>query len=201
MIIISIDFTNENMTHEEEHNYAIAMRDSLLSKYADFNVPPIFDHRERGKPFIVSSDVTYSISHTRGCIACAVSVPDRYTDGLCLKNRVEEPKEYFLNAAFPCEIGIDFEFIDKDRSRDRIEAIAGRYFSDGERSRLSLSDDRVTDFYQIWTSKESYVKCTGEGMREISRADTTGCSGYMIHEFIVCNKDIEYAASICIKPM
>ncbi|MBQ9921864.1 MAG: 4'-phosphopantetheinyl transferase superfamily protein [Clostridia bacterium] len=198
MIIIRIDFTNENMTHEEEHNYAIAMRDSLLDKYAFFDVPPMFDSRERGKPYISNSDVSYSVSHTKGCIACAVSVPDIPSE-LNLCRTVSESGEYMLDAVFPCEIGIDFEYIDRARSRDRVDAIAGRYFSEGERARLDCAEDKVSDFYRIWTSKESFVKCTGEGMREISRADTADCDGFVIYEFEVTKKDADYAASVCIK--
>ncbi len=199
MIIIRIDFTDENMTHEEEHNYAVSMRDALLSKYAGFEKEPVFDHHERGKPYIVGSDISYSISHTKGCIACAVSVP-LLTFKQTLRESVTDPGEYLLEADFPCEIGIDLEYIDRARSRDRIEAIAGRYFSDGERKRLFSSEDTVTDFYRIWTSKESLVKCTGEGMREISRADTSAdCGRYRIREFEVSKKDAEYAASLCIK--
>ncbi len=198
MIIIAIDFTNENMPREEEHNYAIMMRDSLLSKYALLEEPPVFEYRERGKPYIANSAVTYSVSHTKGCIACALSVPDSTTE-LKICEKVTESGEYLLDADFPCEIGVDFEFIDRARSCDRIEAIAGRYFSDGERARLAEADDTVTEFYRIWTSKESFVKCTGEGMREITRADTELCDGYVIHEFRVSQKDADFAASICIK--
>ncbi|MBR5447046.1 MAG: hypothetical protein IKV40_01340, partial [Clostridia bacterium] len=75
MIIVRIDFTDENMTREEEHEYALSMRDYLLNKYAEFEEAPVFAHYERGKPYIVNSDVSYSVSHTKGCIACAVSVP------------------------------------------------------------------------------------------------------------------------------
>ena len=174
MIIIGIDFTDENMTREEEHNYAIMMRDSLLGKYATFETHPVFEQRERGKPYIANSAVTYSVSHTKGCIACALSVPDSTTE-LKMCERVIESGEYLLDAAFPCEIGVDFEFIDRARSCDRVESIAGRYFSDGERARLAGADDTVTEFYRIWTSKESFVKCTGEGMKAISRADTADC--------------------------
>ena len=198
MIIIGIGFTAENMTHEEEHDYAVSMRNALLNKYAVFDEPPVFSNHERGKPYISNSDVSYSTSHTKGCIACAVSVPYAKADKK-LGEIVTESGEYFFDADFPCEIGIDLEFIDSARSRDRLEAIAGRYFSDGESVRLFDTNDTVTDFYHIWTSKESYVKCTGEGMREISRADTTNCYGYVIHEFSVSKKDAEYAASICFK--
>ena len=198
MIIIGIDFINGNITREEEHNYAIGMRDSLLSKYALFKSSPKFDYRERGKPYIADSDISYSISHTKGCIVCAVSVP-KAVNGLMNCEAVTESGEYVINADFPCEIGVDFEFIDRARSRDRIEAIAGRYFSDGERARLAGADDTVTEFYRIWTSKESFVKCTGEGMREITRADIELCDGYVIHEFRVSKKDADFAASICIK--
>ncbi len=198
MIIIGIDFTDENMTHEEEHDYAVRLRDVLLNKYAVFENPPVFAHRKRGKPYISNSDVSYSISHTKGCIACAVSVPHDKADKK-LGKTVTESGEYYFDADFPCEIGIDLEFIDRARSRDRIEAIAGRYFSDGERGRLFEASDTVTDFYHIWTSKESYVKCTGEGMREISRADTSDCGEYLLREFEVIKKDAVYAASLCIK--
>ena len=198
MIIIRIDFTDENMTREEEHEYALSMRDYLLNKYAEFEEAPVFAHYERGKPYIANSDVSYSVSHTKGCIACAVSVPSASLD-TSLDGLADESGEYLIEADHPCEIGIDLEFIDRARTRDRIDAIAGRYFSDGERLRLFHARDMSEDFYRIWTAKESLVKCTGEGMRAITRADSADLEGYLIHEFKVIKNDAEYAASVCVK--
>lgn len=57
------------------------------------------------------------------------------------------------------EIGVDAELI---RSYDR--RAMKRIFSEEEQSIIAVSEDPDTDFFRIWTLKESLCKFTGEGI-------------------------------------
>lgn len=58
-------------------------------------------------------------------------------------------------------IGCDVEMI-----RKAPERVAERYFSESEKEYLNqfCGEDYDTEFFRLWTMKESYVKMTGEGM-------------------------------------
>jgi len=114
-----------------------------LSKYAD--IPPAdwqFATNEFGKPSIENvdlkaRDLSFSLSHTRGCVACAIT----------------------CNAP----LGVDVEFIDPSH---RIQEIADRYFSEREAAWLSKSSDEVRNirFAELWTLKEAFLKARGLGL-------------------------------------
>ncbi len=63
----------------------------------------------------------------------------------------------FAESDFP--VGIDIEQI-----RDFDENIAKRYFSENERKHIENSSDFNKAFAEIWTSKEAYIKMTGDGL-------------------------------------
>ena len=63
----------------------------------------------------------------------------------------------FAESDFP--VGIDVEQV-KDFDSD----IAKRYFSENERKYIENSSDFNRAFAEIWTSKESYIKMTGDGL-------------------------------------
>lgn len=78
--------------------------------------------------------VEFNLSHSGDLVICAVS---------------DEP------------IGCDVEMI-----RKAPERVAVRYFSESEKEYLNqfCGEDYDTEFFRLWTMKESYVKMTGEGM-------------------------------------
>ena len=112
---------------------------TALSRQADVN--PIdwrFSAGIGGRPEILSpsSRLRFSLSHTRGLVACAVSI-DR-------------------------EIGLDVE----DTSNARSIALADRYFSPRERQdlRRAPAAEQAARFYEYWTLKEAYLKACGAGL-------------------------------------
>lgn len=94
-----------------------------------------------GKPLIVdnasASDVCFSLSHTRGLVACAVA-----------------------NGG---AVGIDIERL---ANHSGILELARRFFSHQEYADLEQCEpaERQVRFIEVWTLKEAYVKALGKGL-------------------------------------
>jgi 4'-phosphopantetheinyl transferase len=92
-----------------------------------------------GKPFLLDAprDLRFSITHTRGMVAVAI------TEGL--------------------EIGVDVE--SEDRRAESMK-LAERFFAPEEIALLRAveGDARREMFFAIWTLKEAVVKATGQGL-------------------------------------
>jgi 4'-phosphopantetheinyl transferase len=100
-----------------------------------------FGSDAEGKPFLLGqSKLEFNIAHTRGLVACALS----------------------LEGA----IGVDVEPVDIARNT---EEIAERYFAESEILALKACAhglERQTRFTELWTLKEAYVKALGMGLRQ-----------------------------------
>lgn len=111
-----------------------------LSQYA--NVPAsswLFTSNEHGRPAVdqprACRNIHFSLSHTSGLIAIAVSLSP--------------------------EIGIDVENVDRPVE---ISDIAEMVFTGSERHRLSRrSKEEREAFFELWTLKEAYIKARGTG--------------------------------------
>ena len=100
----------------------------------------IFDKTPLGKPFLrnpLDAAPAFSLSHTRGLVACAV------THG--------------------ADVGVDVEGIDRDVDS---AGIASRFFAPQEAAHLMALDEetRRGRFFELWTLKEALVKALGVGM-------------------------------------
>lgn len=95
----------------------------------------VFEVQEHGKPFIMGNPkFRFNISHTKSAIAVAFSNTD-------------------------CDIGIDIEKMNK------LEAcIAKRFFTCIEQKYILSHENSLQAFYEVWTKKESYLKCIGLGL-------------------------------------
>lgn len=95
-------------------------------------------YNEQGKPYFPThQDVFFNLSHSGTKVMCAIS---------------DKP------------IGCDTQKMnEKD---DTHLSIARRFFTENEFIYLNelSADDRKTEFYRIWTLKESYVKMAGTGL-------------------------------------
>jgi 4'-phosphopantetheinyl transferase len=97
----------------------------------------------QGKPSIAppsnSVGLSFSLSHTRGLVACAVTVGK--------------------------ELGLDVERIDRDLE---IDDIAERFFSSDEVKALRRyrGEAKKVAFIELWTLKEAVVKGTGRGLSQ-----------------------------------
>jgi len=97
-----------------------------------------FDRGEHGKPFLTghrAAAPAFSLSHTRGMVACAVAGPD-------------------------IAVGVDVEANQRDLDAARL---AERFFAPTEAAALAALPDRARRerFYDLWTVKEAVVKAVG----------------------------------------
>ncbi|MEM1451826.1 MAG: 4'-phosphopantetheinyl transferase superfamily protein [Planctomycetota bacterium] len=131
------------LQEKDRHAFLVtrALARLTLSRYAD--VPPgdwRFEIGEHGKPEIATehgSRLRFNLSHTRGMVACAVTL-DR-------------------------DVGVDVET--KDR-RTETTAIADRFFSAFEVDALRAlpAEEQRARFFTYWALKESYIKARGLGL-------------------------------------
>jgi 4'-phosphopantetheinyl transferase len=114
----------------------------ILSKYIDIEPEKIeFVYTQKGKPsFVTNSNeqsIEFNVSHSSDLALYAIAKETR--------------------------IGIDVEKIKGNRE---LESIAKRFFCPREYQFISSLKDQEKEiaFYQAWTSKEAYLKATGEGL-------------------------------------
>jgi 4'-phosphopantetheinyl transferase len=99
-----------------------------------------FEKAPSGKPRLIGDSAvgrSFSLSHTRGMVACAV------TSG--------------------AEVGVDVECVDRETDAD---GIAARFFAPAEAAQLLKLDAgaRRDRFFDLWVLKEALVKALGRGM-------------------------------------
>jgi 4'-phosphopantetheinyl transferase len=105
-----------------------------------------FDKTANGKPFLIDQGAcraSFSLSHTNGMVACAVTAD--------------------------ADVGVDVEYV--DRVVD-MPAIAARFFAPAEAAHLArLNAAAQRDrFFDLWTLKEALVKALGSKMAPSMRA-------------------------------
>ena len=107
-------------------------------------------YEEGGRPYFPDLPMDFSITHTEGLVACAISL--------------------FSSDAPPPRLGLDAEAFGT-RSPESMARIASRFFTDAERQSFLASPDEIT-FLSIWTGKEALCKQDGIGLSGIARFDT-----------------------------
>ena len=114
-----------------------------------------FDKTAAGKPLLIGNGAgraSFSLSHTRGMVACAVT----------------------SSAA----VGVDVECVDREVDPG---AIAARFFAPSETAQIMTleGEARRDRFFDLWTLKEALVKALGLGMAVSlgSLAFTVGADG------------------------
>ena len=114
----------------------------ILEKYLNINPHLIeFQYGDKGKPRIIQSqnkdNIEFNISHSNELSLYGIT------------------KKY--------SIGIDVEYW---RKISDIEAIAKRFFVSKEFNLIKTAseNEKLELFCKLWTAKEAYLKCTGEGI-------------------------------------
>jgi 4'-phosphopantetheinyl transferase len=99
-----------------------------------------FARTPAGKPLLIAEGAnraSFSLSHTRGMVACAVTSD--------------------------VKVGVDLEWVDREVDA---EGIAARFFAPAEAAQLAelQGDARRDRFFDLWTLKEALAKALGRGM-------------------------------------
>ncbi|MDL2225113.1 4'-phosphopantetheinyl transferase superfamily protein [Eubacteriales bacterium OttesenSCG-928-M02] len=100
-------------------------------------------------------------------------------------------------AVSPHPVGVDVEMLRSPKDR-----VAQRMFSQEEYEGYLEATDKERRFFQLWTLKESYAKCLGEGIRmdfkRISFSITTDGIGANVPRHFQLFEDIPgYQAAVC----
>lgn len=66
--------------------------------------------------------------------------------------------DYWIGGFGPAPLGVDLQF----HQQCNRQGLANRFFHPNEQTYLALCD--YTDFFRVWSAKESYVKYTGQGI-------------------------------------
>lgn len=79
------------------------------------------------------------------------------------------------------QIGIDVECV-----RKKSDKVIERYFSMDEKEQIQNADNVELAETVIWTKKEAYAKCTGEGLNRSTLSINT-----MGNRFVLSNKEVD----------
>jgi 4'-phosphopantetheinyl transferase len=112
----------------------------ILAQYTNLETSDlIFIYSENGKPSLAPQlrrSLFFNVSHSAGLVLFAFSAQ--------------------------CEVGIDVEQI---RPISEADEIAERFFSHEEALKIKAETERKSEiFYQLWTRKEAFLKCSGTGI-------------------------------------
>jgi 4'-phosphopantetheinyl transferase len=117
----------------------------------------------------------------------------------CEIGEEENGKKFFINEKEVCfnishtkgciviamrkggQIGIDVECV-----RKKSDKVIERYFSMDEKEQIQNADNVELAETVIWTKKEAYAKCTGEGLNRSTLSINT-----MGNRFVLSNKEVD----------
>ena len=123
-----------------------------------------------GKPYFAEKEgVSFNLSHSDNMVACVLSISE--------------------DAAPAAAVGVDIQRIPDDPQK--AARVAERYFTANERASLPSAEEKeafCTAFARLWTQKEAYVKCIGEGLSAMARSDTTEIAQNHGFSFPVCKE-------------
>lgn len=158
----------------------LLIRSIIVEKLGIKNKKIIFNKNEYGKPYLKDYiNFNFNISHSGEFVVCAID---------------DKP------------IGIDIEQI----KHMEYEDIAESFFSVSEFEYIAKADlrSRAKRFYEIWTLKESYIKCCGQGLSMPLKSFSINISEYdniRVGTNNECNKlifslidiDLDYKMAVC----
>lgn len=173
----------DRMRFSKDKNLSLGAEYLLMAACRDFGVDyngAAVETDKNGKPYFSDSPLYFNLSHSDKEVMCIMSF-------------------------FP--VGCDVEKVHTIKND-----ISSRYFSDEEKRILagcSSEAERQDIFFRLWTLKESFIKCTGQGIRipldsfsfyfpedgSIKIRQKINKNFYSFYEYDV-NSDYRYAACI-----
>jgi len=158
----------------------ILIRSIIIQKFTVNNEDITFNENFYGKPYLKNfPNVFFNLSHSGDYVVCAF---DTYPVGIDIE-RVK-----------------DIEYMD----------LAENFFTKKEYDYIMKGDfnQQLNRFYDIWTLKESYIKCSGKGLsvplksfsieiNEFKDISIFTDGGYMKHNLRILEIDPGYRMAIC----
>lgn len=132
------------------------------------NIPAesiVFDKTETGKPYAKGLPVEFNISHSGDMVVCAVD---------------DKPVGIDIEKIRP----IDLKVAKHICTDDELIYLFG--YTPTEQDFVYTTDQGLlTRFFQLWTAKEAYGKCTGAGVSDIRKQVLTSAQFNLQKEYIV----------------
>ncbi len=116
---------------------SLLLKEILNKEYNIYNYEII--KNKNGKPYLKDNNLYFNISHKKKVIVIAFSYN---------------------------EIGIDIEYIDRDKNIKK--TLLNSFFSKNE---IEYIDNNKEKFFEVFTKKESYIKMLGKRVAEIKYID------------------------------
>lgn len=129
------------------------------------------EYAPSGKPYLKEdSNIFFNLSHSGKYVACAIS---------------------------DSEVGVDIQ-----QYKNVNELVMKKFMSKEEQEYIlssSSQHQKTQRFFQVWTGKESVIKYSGNGLKEIMQ----GFSIFSMKDKQICYHEIQenYAISVCCKKM
>lgn len=142
---------------------------TAISLKKDKNGRPYADHPSEARIF------DFNLSHAGNYVACALAIAEQAG---------EAPR-----------VGVDVEIPHPRMSKERL---AERFFSASERERLEKRAYCDSDFLDIWTKKEAYLKYTGTGLSGGMRETDTEHPETLAHAVSLTSYRIPSDPSACV---
>lgn len=142
----------------------LLVRNIITKKLGITNNNIIFEKNKYGKPYLKEyENFNFNISHSGNFVVCAID---------------DKP------------IGIDIEEV----KHIEYEGIAKSFFTENEFNYIMTKDVdmQLSRFYEIWTLKESYIKCVGKGLNLSLKSFCISIDKYENIKNVVDNEQNQY---------
>lgn len=102
-----------------------------------------------------------------------------YTDGGPFFNLAHSGDYVILAISDESEVGCDIEEL-SEREYERLGRVV---YTDNELNALSSAKDKRDKFFELWTKKEAFIKCIGEGFHfPVKSLDLSGEKAYTVYK-------------------
>lgn len=125
----------------------------------------VFDKTKTGKPFAKDLPVEFNISHSGDMVVCAVD---------------DKPVGIDIEKIHP----IDLNVAKRIYRNEELLYLFG-YIPTEQDFVYTTDQDLLIRFFQLWTAKEAYGKCTGVGVSDIRKQVLTSAQFNLQEEYIV----------------
>lgn len=126
----------------------------------------VFSKKENGKPYAKDLSVEFNVSHSGDMVVCAVD---------------SKPVGIDVEKIRP----IDLKIAKRVFTNEELAYLFGH--NPAENEFVYTTDNEILfRFFEIWTSKEAYVKCTGDGIKNIKASvNSSAVQSFLFDDYIV----------------